>query len=662
MSAPDATMTRPRLALVSMPWNSITLPSTALSILKPCAARAGWDVDVFYLNVRFSERIGFELYEHIANRSALYPEWFFSAELFGVTGRLANRWDDLRATDVGRHVIGELIEHCRGSEEAARAVADAVAPFVDDVMREIDWTRYRVAGFTVTHAQTCSSALLARRIKAAAPGVATVFGGGGVDADMGDEFLRAFEWADYVVQGEAEDRFMALLARLASAPDTEVDGDAGGADGIAGVRSAATRDRPAPVASHAAALVDPMDAVPAPDHDDYFRQMRRAGVDKRLPVSISIECSRGCWWGEKHHCTFCGLNGTAMRYRSKSPRRVYEEVVGMARRYRCLNVLAVDKILDMNYCRELFPLLARDDLDLNLFFEVKSNLTDEQVQLMAAAGVRRIQPGIESFNTDVLRLMKKGVTAIQNVQFLKSCKEAGIEPFWNILYGFPGEEPRHYQDLDTLLRLLFHLSPPVDVCPVVFERFSPYVSAPHAYGLRLRPFKVYEAMFPASIDMDRLGAYFEPVAERGDTSYIEPAITAFREWRDAWKDRPPVLTYEQGPGFAVLHDSRPWHASARGEPLRIVLGEAAAALYAHCHAHRSRASIDRVMQASFGTTDAQVDGLLRDFVENGLMMREEERYLSLAVRKRPPAAAQRPAGRTIGAPQQDVGRAELRVS
>lgn len=622
-------VSRPRLALISMPWNAITLPATALSILKPAAARAGWDADVLYLNIRFGERIGFELYEYIANRSGLYPEWFFSAELFGRAGLLANTWDDLPNSDEGRRMQAEVVAHCRGDAASARFVAEAVAPFVQEVTTGIDWTAYRAVGFTVTHAQTCSAALLAQRIKQQVPGIVTIFGGCGVDGEMGDEFLRAFPWADFVVQGEAEDSFRTLLACL--------DRDAADVPAIAGVRSNAV-ERPAVMAP----LIERMDEVPTPDHDDFFRQVRETALERTLSVSFSIECSRGCWWGEKHHCTFCGLNGTAMRYRSKSPQRVFDEIVGMSRRYRCLNVLAVDKILDMTYCRELFPLLVQEALDLSVFFEVKSNLTDEQVQLMAAAGVERIQPGIESFNSDVLRLMRKGVSGIQNVQFLKACIEAEVEPFWNILYGFPGEQPAHYADLDRLMRLIFHLAPPVDVCPIVFERFSPYVTTPEAFGLTLKPLEPYALLFPPSIDMRRLGSYFEPVGGLGDTSYMAPAIAACREWKLAWQDRPPILHYEEGPGFTVIHDSRPWQGGRRDKPARIVLHDVPAALYAFCQTHRSRPAIEREMLTRFGATPRQVETMLTSLVEHGLMFQEAERFLALAVRKHPQrrAAAQ----------------------
>lgn len=35
---------------------------------------------------------------------------------------------------------------------------------------------------------------------------------------------------------------------------------------------------------------------------------------------LVLEGARGCWWGEKHHCTFCGLNGSLMKFRSKPPK------------------------------------------------------------------------------------------------------------------------------------------------------------------------------------------------------------------------------------------------------------------------------------------------------------------------------------------------------
>ena len=105
----------------------------------------------------------------------------------------------------------------------------------------------------------------------------------------------------------------------------------------------------------------------------------------------------------------------------------------------------MDNILDLKYFKTLLPELARQGARVSLFYETKSNLKKDQVRLLRDAGVTMIQPGIESFSDEVLKLMKKGVSGLQNIQLLKWCKEIGVEPLWNFLLGFPGESPDEYQ-------------------------------------------------------------------------------------------------------------------------------------------------------------------------------------------------------------------------
>ncbi len=49
------------------------------------------------------------------------------------------------------------------------------------------------------------------------------------------------------------------------------------------------------------------------------------------------------------------------------------------------------------------PSIAERDWDLNVHYEVKSNLTAAQINQLAMAGVHSVQPGIESLIDDVLR-------------------------------------------------------------------------------------------------------------------------------------------------------------------------------------------------------------------------------------------------------------------
>src|SRR5439155_2262634 len=98
------------------------------------------------------------------------------------------------------------------------------------------------------------------------------------------------------------------------------------------------------------APVTNMDALPIPNYDDYVEQ-RSMVLGFRDPPQILFETARGCWWGQKYHCTFCGLNGETMGFRVKSARRAVDEIVGLAKRYGTPKLASVDNIIAMNYFR-----------------------------------------------------------------------------------------------------------------------------------------------------------------------------------------------------------------------------------------------------------------------------------------------------------------------
>jgi hypothetical protein len=90
------------------------------------------------------------------------------------------------------------------------------------------------------------------------------------------------------------------------------------------------------------------------------------------------------------HCTFCGLNGATMAFRSKTPSRVLEELEHLQARHGARMVSVVDDILDMSFFRSVLPRIAEAGLGLEMFWEVKANLTVEQVRLLRDAGVTMI--------------------------------------------------------------------------------------------------------------------------------------------------------------------------------------------------------------------------------------------------------------------------------
>ena len=197
--------------------------------------------------------------------------------------------------------------------------------------------------------------------------------------------------------------------------------------------------------------------------------------------------------GEKRAIVrFCGLNGSNMAFRSKSANRSLEELDYLTKRYPDKPVSVVDNILDMRYFKDFIPRLTERATPLELFFEVKANLRKEQVRQLRAAGVTMIQPGIESLSDPILKLMKKGVKAIQNIQLLKWCKEIGMRAEWNILWGFPQEPAEEYERMAHMIPLISHFQPPISASPLRLDRFSPNYDTSEQMGFKnVRPYPSY---------------------------------------------------------------------------------------------------------------------------------------------------------------------------
>ena len=82
-----------------------------------------------------------------------------------------------------------------------------------------------------------------------------------------------------------------------------------------------------------------------------------------------------------------------------------------------------------DYPREVFPRLNAPN-GLAIRYEVRPDLSGPELGVLSRAGVRRVQPGIESLSTDTLRRMRKGLTAFGNIRFLLACAASGVTPEW----------------------------------------------------------------------------------------------------------------------------------------------------------------------------------------------------------------------------------------
>jgi ribosomal peptide maturation radical SAM protein 1 len=606
------------VVLVAMPFLDLDRPSIQIGLLKAITERAAFPVRTLHANLHLGERIGAAAYRALAqHRGRMVGDWLFSVAAFGAAapdpdGRLL---DDF-AADLS------YLEDVAGTGDLRKTLItfrdDVIPGYLDRLVEDFPWVDARVVGFSSTFQQNTASFALARRLKQRYPELITVFGGANFDGAMGLEYLARLPYIDVVVAGEGDSSFPELLDALATGTDP------GTVPGVAHrLGGPVTIAPPAPPTTA-------LDDLPFPDYDEYFDRAEDLGLLSRSAhrvVQIPFESARGCWWGQKHHCVFCGLNGATMRFRAKSADRVFTELVHQARRYRSFRFEAVDNILDMHYLTDLLPRLAAEVTGIDLFYEVKANLSRERLKLLADAGVRTIQPGLESLSSPVLRLMRKGVRAAQNVNLLRWAAHYGIGVEWNVLWGFPGEQAAHYAEQAAAVPHLVHLQPPGGGSRIWLERFSPLFTDPAFPVERRAPERSYAYVYPESFDLEQIAYFFEYdlAGALPDSAYAD-LHRALITWRDRWADdQPAVLRYWSAPGFVQIYDGR-WPGR---EGTHTFEGLLADIYLAACERPRTAAAIQRRLGAPVPAE--LVQEALDEFGRRGLMFLDEDLAVALAL-------------------------------
>jgi ribosomal peptide maturation radical SAM protein 1 len=609
------------VVLVNMPWARLDTPSIQCGLLTAALRRGGHDVSTQYLNLELAALIGPQQYDAVAGagseRVHLFGEWLFGLAAFGP----APEADEARYAEQ----YPEVFEAAAAAGITLAQVTDwrhrVLPQWLDDLAERSFWEGASLVGFTSTFFQNVASLALARRLKTRRPEMTTVFGGANFDGKMYAEYLRAFPFVDCAVVGEGEVPIVDI-ADAVRAGNTDL-------SAIAGVRTlgtvlGTTKEIAArPLTTFASPIT--------PDYDDYFATVSRLGKRDCIgsrPVRLLVEFSRGCWWGERHHCTFCGLNAKSMSYRSHSPSSCVGQIEHLVRRHEVTLVDVVDNILDHSYIDEVFGVLGERDWDLEFFVEIKANVTPVQLETLARGGITKVQPGIESLSSEVLKLMRKGSDLLTNVRLLKWAQYYGVEVAWSILAGFPGESDQAYRDQAAIIPRLSHLPPPLGCDRIWLERFSPnFEDAAIGFGRR-RPAASYRFAYPNNVVRhDEIAYFFDyEVAATVSEDVLDAVRSAAREWRSEWiGDHRPKLEHRSGPGWLEIMDTRQQRFR------KAILRGWQAKVYLHCATtHRSLRSLHSL--ADVATVPAeQVDAFIDKLCAEDLALRDNGRVLTLSV-------------------------------
>lgn len=602
---------RLRLCLVSMPWQSLETPCLPIGLLKRVARGSGLVSEVHevlgsmrwaeYLIAHTDGEIVPPDFTYIAETGLFHGigDWVFASALYDDPDW---RVDEFRAYLSSREVDpGKAFE-----------MRPHVEPFVEQLATSILELEPDAVGFSTTFMQNVPSLSVARRLKERRPELAVMFGGGNCDGEMGPSLQREFPFVDYAVSGEGEIAFAELLEVLTGGRDpASVRGLSYWREG----RQQVNEPRREPT---------PPGAVPLPDFDQYFEELPQSPVRAFVEPKLLLESARGCWWGEVHHCTFCGLNGSLMKFRSKPADAAFEELDALVRRYRVLDVIVVDNIIDNTYYEALLPRLAETGWDLRIHYEIKSNIRTRHADRLRDARVAHVQPGVESLISTVLKLMDKGVSGTHNVEALRELESASLTASWNWLYGFPGEKDEDYLAILEQVPLLYHLQPPSGPTRISLQRFSPNYTDPGMGFAQRQPAELYRHVYHLDDDAMAGMAYMFDSVNQGIAGDVVAALKeGLSAWSDAYPDSHLVAEYRDD-------EIRVDEGRVGREPRTYVLDDPVEVrLLAALRQERRAGKLERFVKDVPGASPARVESALDELLSLGLVFAENERMVAL---------------------------------
>ena len=286
-----------------------------------------------------------------------------------------------------------------------------------------------VIGLSILHANRWGGIEIARLAKKVDPAIRTVFGGIGASM-LWEHFLTHFSEIDFIVQGEGEYTFAALVRSLAKGADGE----------IAALPGVACRQGEAIQCNPAVPLIAELDALPDPAR--YFNFQHLA-------------LTRGC----PGNCTFCGSPTFWQRkVRFHSAGNFVDRLERLYRRgttffYFSDDTFTLRKKRVLAVCREI----TRRKLPITWSAISRVDTVDDDVlAAMRLAGCIQISYGVESADEKIRRCLNKKTEIEQIRKAFKWTVRNGIMTRAYFIYGCPGES---WATIDKNIALIREIKP-----------------------------------------------------------------------------------------------------------------------------------------------------------------------------------------------------------
>lgn len=620
-----------KVVLVSPPISLYHSPCFGLSLLKAALTKEHISCYIDYASIYYLNAIGRDVYKI----DWLSMDGFFVEYIFALVAGIkvpysfekVFQWhmDIYNPYNIAELGYDRVTEECfEVHKEAALRCIRIAKEETERTVERILAKNPKIVGCSAIMSQINASLAILKRVKELRPDIITIMGGYHCFGESGVALIKEYPYLDYVFTGESDDLIAPFCASILKDEEPKLE------SGIL------KQGGPYPKEAPHRVLPD-MDLAPIPDYSDYLELLEAPEGQKYIQefgngqtvedyTIFLFEASRGCWWGAKSACTFCGLNGALKKHRRKSPELFLQQLEQFMQQYPVKILALTDTVLPLDYMEKVMPVLAQRPM-VQLASEIRAVMSEADIALLSKAGFIRLLVGVESLSEHILQLMHKGTLVINNLANLKYCMKHHIDTVWNLLTGFPGERAEDYQEQIDLLPLIEHFNPPMSHGPIVYVRNNEYVNNPEKYGIKLRPSKGMYAMSPCNEEYVRATAtayeLLEPLVESQE---LKEKRNEYFMKLDSWKNQGKrYLDMRKHADYLKIIDTR----ACRTSVIHKLCG-VEQSVYLYCEEPRLESMIFEAAELK-AYTAAEIEAALAKLVETRLMIKMKNTYMALAI-------------------------------
>lgn len=570
----------------------------------------GLDVDAKHLHLEMAARLGLNQYNQVVNR--VYMDSYVGDLLFAAC----------LYPDKKDKIVKYLAKYYRNPNLLIKKLHKCSK----DVYKNIQWRRYKLVGFTIDFDQIFSSLLFAAWIKRDFPHIKIVFGGPHVADELGKSMLKCFSQIDWCIDGEGEIALSKLIERLSKA-ETGFEKDVPGLIYRVGDS----------IRQNERQKIRKLSDLPDPDYNHYFQVLKHHRVlkNRQIVSFLPIEGTRGC----PYRCAFCSVFTYWQGYRVRPDVEVINQLSRLSNKYKFNRFRFVDRGIPFECWSELSKKVQNGGNDLNIHYQLRANVEKEQLRAMKQAGVHKVQIGLDAMSASLLKKMNKGIRVIDNLQTIKYCDELGVEHISNLIIGFPTESQKDVDEGIKNIDFACCYRPPIRFIPFRLEYNAPAYNNPGKYGIT----KMWNAIPLNQYVDDNVASNLLLLVKKYRSRKKELNYSVLKKRLDRWQqeyndaviDNIKLLSYYDCRTYLRIEDLREDCcvddlSAETGNT--ITLEKETRKLYLFCDSYKS---FDQIKKRFPRWNLRELKKTLNQLVRQKVMFREDDDYLSLAIRANP---------------------------